>query len=59
MVTRLVEMKEGLRFVSKDVGGQSVMILGIIGMLKLCVGNLVLEQQVIIIAVIYSMTKVS
>ena len=47
MVTRLVEMKEELRFVSKDVGGQSVMILGITGMLKLCVGNLDLEQQVI------------
>ena len=46
MVTEQMGMREEWRFVSEDSGGQCVMTHGITMMLKLCAGNLVLEQQV-------------
>ena len=46
MVKILMEMKEELKFASKDTGGQFAMIHGIIAMLKLSVDNLDSQPQV-------------
>ena len=46
----LMEMKEELRSAIKDGGGQYVMTLGTIVMLKWCADNLDLKQQVSLIS---------
>ena len=44
METEQMQMKDGWKFVSEDSGGQYVMTIGTIMMLKLSVDNLDLEQ---------------